>query len=311
MLKLKLPQSIKRLDLSNKRTRLLSLLAVLIVILGVGAFFINKAHGKKLYAQAAGHKIYEQEVKDLIGTTKGVSDHQAAQVLADKYMLEALTKENNISVGDKELKARYGSKDIDFEKANDKFIYQSKLNGLYYEKLSAWSRGVYKGEYLITNFSRYIPFEPVLPEDKANGKLGNKTLIAQDRKYAEDLINKLYDQVKSGKMTFAQAIQEEREDKMVGVKAYPTMPHSGSFDTSSAPESTLEIASIKDKVHGLKPGETSKPFAVKVSVSADDSKQADSYFLVVHMDKSSGGSNVGYDQYIVQAKQRLGYAVYV
>jgi hypothetical protein len=311
MLKPKLPQSIKGLDLSNKRTRVLGILVVLVIIAGAGVFFINKTHGHKLYAQAAGHKIYEKEVKDLIGTTKGVSDHQAAQVLADKYMLEALAKENNISVSDKELKARYNSKQIDFEKANDKFIYQSKLNGLYFEKLSAWSRGVYKGEYLITNFSRYIPFEPVLPENKADKKLGNMQLIAQDRKYAEDLINKLYDQVTSGKMTFAQAIQEERGDSRVGAKAYPTMPHSGSFNTSAAPNSTLEVASIKDKVHSLKAGETSKPFAVKVSVSADDSKQADSYFLVVHMDKSSAGSKVGYDQYIVQAKQRLGYAVYV
>lgn len=313
MPKLKSPTFLNRYNTKGNKRKLLALGMVIIVAAGgfaAWSIFGDKFEGnKKVYAQAAGHKVYEQDVRDLIGNTPNISDHDAAQVLADKYLTEALAKEQGISVGTQELEQKYPEVK---EQKDNKYAYQNKLNKVYFSKLQAHNNGVYKGKLLITHFSRHVEFKPVLPEDKHNDpKLGDAQSIAQDKKYAEDLINRLYNDINSKKISFDEAIKIEQNDPKVGVKSYPTLPHSSSFDSTYVVNPILNVASIKKQISGLKAGETTKPFVVSVENSLDGKSTAESYFLIVQMDESFAGVGADFEQYVDEAKKRLNYEVNV
>lgn len=315
MSKIKLP-ALKKPNFRSKKTLAISLLVIIVLVAG-GWFILSKTgkigNGQKVYAEAAGHKIYKKEIDDLIGKHKEVTEHQAAQVLADKYLTEALAKERGITVSDKEISAQFG-KEVVKQKGTNKYVYQGALNQMYFIKLVANNNGVYKGKFLIANFSRHIQAYPTLPEDKMHDPdLGNPKAIAKDKKYAKDFITSLYNQIKSGKITFDQAIQMEHNDPKIGLKAYPSQVHSGPFDTSQTSFGAIFAPSIREKVNSIKAGETTEPFAVKVDISLNDpNKKADSYFLVVRMDQTSGSyTGQDFSQYLDQAKQRLSYHIYV
>lgn len=318
MLKLKTPAFLNRLNTKGNKRKFLGL-GVIIVIALIGflswSFLSDKINdNKKIFAEAAGHKIYEEEIHDLLGDNENnISDHDAAEVLANKYFLETLANEEGITITDEELVDVYG-KSINKQKENDKYTYQYQVNQLYFDKLQANKDGIYKGKMLIANFSRHVEFHPVLPEDRTGDpKLGNPKAIAEDKKYAEDLINRLYNDIKSGKITFDKTIKIEHNDPLLGTKAYKTLPHSGSFDTTYATNPVINVESIRQKINEIKPGEITEPFVVRVGNSLGGDTTAESYFLVVQMDKSSGGGGIGMEpgQYIEEAKKRLGYEIYI
>lgn len=309
----------KPLPLSISKKKVLTLVVELViagvVLVGIVAV-INKVHNdNKVYAQAAGHKIYKKDVQNLKGKTKNVSDRQAATVLADKYLTEALAKERHIAVTDQDIQAQYGpDTNLAQQKKTDAYSYQAQVNSAYFDKLQHQYDGEYKGFVLVTQFSRYIPSRPVTPALKAAiPEMGDPAAIAADKKYAQNLINDLYKQVQSGKLTWEQAAEIEKNDPIVGENIYPALSHSGPFDTSQNTEGLFAAAAARKTVSGLKAGQTSKPFVVTVE-SPGTGKSFESYFLVVRMDSTSGGgsNNAGdFQQYLLQAKKRLGYHVYV
>jgi hypothetical protein len=318
MPKLKPPAFLSKYNTKGNKRKLLGLGAIVIIALisFIGWTFLDDklTDDKKVYAEAAGHKVYEEEIRDFLGENVfRISDHDAAQVLADKYLTEALAEELGITVDDNELAAQYGKKEVKKQKTNNKYAYQNKLNQVYFDKLQAYNRGVYKGKALVTHFSRFVPYEsPLLYEDKQiEPKIGNKAAIAKDKKHAEDLINRLYDDINSGKISFEEAAQIERKDPLVGEKAYPTLSHSGPFDTTFDTRTFLNNKSIRDQIGELKTGELTKPVAIKVVNSMNGDSLAESYFLSVLLDEVSGGGNKDFATYLDEAKKRLGYGVYI
>lgn len=313
MPKLKLPAFLSRLNTKGNKRKLLGLIAI--VLVAVIAWFIysnNVRENDKLLADVAGHKIYQQEVKDFTAYSSNVNEKDATEVLANKYLLEALAKEQGISVSDQEITEQFGT-DIKDKYFGNNYGYQYQVNELYMAKLAAHNEGIYKGKYVVAHFSRYVPYDsPVLADDKAaNPKIGNEAAIAKDREYAEQFINGIYDQIKSGKLSFEQAAKIEKRDSVVGEKIYPALSHSGSFNTSISSNGLVVLDSTKPTLNQLNSGDISKPFVVKVSNSANNDSTAESYFLVVQMDEKSGGGNTDFSQYIEEAKQRLGYKIYV
>jgi len=318
MPKLKLPIFLNRLNTKGNKRKVLGLGIIIIIgLIGfVGWSFFNDkfSSDKKIYAEVSGHKIYEQEVRDLLGDKNpDISEQEATLVLADKYLIETLAQEQGVTVNDEELTAEYGNSVLK-QKDNNKFAYQNKLNELYFTKLAAANRGLYKGKLLVTHFSRNVAYKsPLLKEEKKNNPdLGNPKAIASDKKYAKNLITQLYNDIKSGKISFEEAIKIEKKDPKVGTSsAYRTLTHSGSFDTSTGINGLIETASIHQRISNIKPGELAEPFAVKVSNSIDDDSMTESYFLVIQMDKSSPGGTMQFDKYLEEAKRRLGYEIYV
>lgn len=315
MQKLKPPVFLNKYNTKGNKRKLLALGAILIVALAgfaVWSLFNDKLSDKgNLYAQAAGHKIYEKDLRNLLGDNNlGVSDSEAATVLADKYLLESLAKEQGIAVSDEELTTEYG-KDVLKQKDENKFAYQNKLNELYFTKLAADNRGVYKGKMLVTHFSRFVPFEPM---DKPRGSLiGNPKAIARDKKYAKDLIDRLHSDIRSGKITFDEAMKIERNDHVVGLKGYPTLSHSGTFDNSSTTDGLIKLPSVQEEIRNISPGEMSEPFVVRVGNSLENDSTAESYFLLIQLGEAFGGNkaNIDFGQYLDEAKKRLEYEVYV
>lgn len=296
-------------SIRNRKKPVLIGLAVLVIVIVGAIIFSSKTHlGQKVYAQAAGHKIYKEDIQALIGNEKGITTHQAATVLADKYLTEAMAKDDKVIVTDQDLVAAYGN-NIVSQKTKQPFEYQQAVNNVYFQKLSTYNQsGTYRGEFLITNFGRHVPYpSPLLKEQEAGDPaLGNPKLIASDRKYAGEFIADLYNKIKAGKITFDQAVQAEHKDSQVGIKAYPTQPHSGTFDTSAGYGLVVNADVTRDELRTIKQGTMTKPF-----LAGGSSAAAGPYYLVIRMDEAKGGQGLPYDQFLKQAKQKLGYKVYV
>jgi hypothetical protein len=308
------PRKLLRLPKTNKKLIALALLAILLL---AGWLHFGLHVGERVYAQAAGHKVYKKDIENLIGNTKGVSNHQAATVLADKYLTEAMAKKAGIKITNQDLVAEYGPS-ISKQKADNPYIYQKNVNTVYFDNLSAYNTGLYKGKVLVANFSRHIAFQsPFLDIQSATDSLlGNPVAIAADKQYAKDFITQLYNQIKSGKITFDQAIQKEHDNPEVGLKAYGSLSHSGPFNTADVNlpgTSLIAPISIQRKIKNMKSGEMSAPFPVAVSNSLYNRDiTTDSYYVVVRMDSMAGGhSKLTYDQYLAQAKKQLGYKINV
>lgn len=299
--------------LMTSKRNLLYIILLLILIAGTWVILKDVFRvGEKVYAQAAGHKIYKEDIDLLIGDTKGVSTNNAATVLANKYLYEAMVKQAGLTVTNKDITARYP----DSDSATTQYARQVNVNNVYYNKLLAYNQGLYKGKVLVANFSRNIAFQsPYIGMQQAlNPLLGNEAAIAADKQYAHNLIDKLYGQIKSGQITFDQAIKAEHEDPVVGEKAYQTLPHSGMFDTSNVllpATSLLAPKSIESKLASMKAGELSTPFAVTVPNSwIDKNITTESYYLVVQMDYTKGSqSGLSFDKYLAKAKKQYGYKV--
>jgi hypothetical protein len=294
---------------------IIAIVGIIIVVLAVNHH--KPGQSQEIYAEVAGRKIYKKDVTDLIGTTQGITVHQGAVVLADKYLTEAMANQAGITISDNDVKAKFGDSVVR-QRDTNRYLYQSDLNSIYFDKLSAYNTGLYRGQVIVANFSRHIAFQsPFLGIQKATDPLmGNAAAVAQDKRYASNFITDLYNQIKAHKITFDQAIQKERSDLQLGMQAYQTLPHSGSFDTSNVylPATALVLPqSIKGKIHGMKAGQISAPFVVSVNNSLTKKNvMTDSYYLIVKMDSTKGGSSsLTYAQYLSQAKQELGYKIYV
>jgi hypothetical protein len=300
----------------NKKGFLLALLILIILI--AGGLFIKKSFhiGEKVYAQAAGHKIYKEDIDKLRGNVKGVSDHDVATVLADKYLYEAMAKQGDIQVSDQDVATQHP--DANKQKNSNKYVYQGDVNITYQDKLIAYNTGLYKGKVLVAHFSRHIAFQsPYIDIQRiTNPLLGNKTAIAKDKKYAHDFITKLYKQVKDNKISFDQAIQIEHKDPVVGENGYQTESHSGSFDTSNiflGGTALIGPKSIQHKLASMKAGQLSEPFTVTVPNAWKDPKiTTESYYLVVRMDYTKGShSGLSWKDYLAQAKKKYSYKVFI
>jgi len=294
--------------------KIFSLLVVALVGICLVIVGLYGNSNREVYAKVGNHKIYKKDVKNLIGNAKNITDNQAATVLADKYLVEAMAKEQDITVTDKDIEEAYGPL-IKEQRIHNKYSYQLQVNQLYFNKLQTHNSGIYKGWVLVAQFSRYIELQPLTAaQKKAEPNKGNAQAIAKDRKYAQDLITNLHKQINTRELTFEQAAQIERNDPVVGQGAYPTLSHSSTFDTSLGMISLFQPEAVRKEINKLKAGQTSKPFVVSVANSIDPAykKTFDSYFLVIHMDTKSGGtSTISFSQQVVEAKQKLGYKVYV
>jgi hypothetical protein len=294
----------------NKKNVIIGLVLVVLLVI----FAITKLHvGQKVYAQADGHKIYKHDVEKLIDGQKSITVRQAATVLADKYLSQAMAKEYGVTVNSADAKAAYGS---DFEKlkSTNPYSYQLLLNQLYFNKLQQQNQGVYKGQLLVAQFSRNIVVQPLTPEQQAaDPDLGNPAAIESDKKYAQNLITDLRDQIAAGEITFAQAAQTEANDPTVGTVMYPSLSHSGPFNTGDASISRnklIQASSAMEQIRKMRPGQTSKPFVV--SVGSTGRNTVESYFLVVKLESSKGGnSTMSFDQELASSKDKFGYKVNV
>lgn len=301
------PRRIKSVPLLHARKGTVILLAIiLLLIAGFALYRVEVAH--KVLAQAAGHKIYKADVDKLIGNNKHVSEHDAATVLANKYLTQAMAKDQSVTVSDQDLVAAYGPV-INTLKKDNQYSYQLQVNQLYFDKLQTYNQGVYKGYLLVAHFSRNIVLQP----DASGDTNTDPAAVAADKKYAQDFITNLYNQINAGKITWDQAAQMQQADPIIGLRMYPSLSQSGPFDTSKAPVSLFTPSSAQQQLRTMKPGQTSKPFVVKVTNTVGNKNQTfESYFLVVKMDSSSGGkSSANFQQELQQAKKQFGYKVNV
>lgn len=289
--------------------------AILLVVVIFGWLGINHMlpWQPKPIAISAGHRIYKEDAQELIGKTKDVSEKQAATALADKYLSEAMAEEEDLTITKQDIIKAYGEDILDEKKTNN-FTRQNAINQLYFQRLEANNRGVYKGKVLVSHFGRYVAYEsPLLAEDKAmDPNIGNPKAIEADKTVALKKIEQWRKDIKDKKITFDQAIEQQKKDSVVGEKAYPVSRHSGSFDTATNPARLITTQSIREKIDAMKVGELSEPMVARVSSSSTDDNTSETYFVIVQLDERSGGNSTkSFPEVLSDAKKQLGYEINV
>ena len=263
-------------------------------------------HAEKVYGKVGDHKIYQSELTNTLVGAVNIPQSKAVTTLLDYWLYQQIAKKEHLSISSEEVNSELKSRTGSLNPPARNYLVVAIKRDLLYEKITAAAEGFYTGDMIIVHFDQNIPFGSGFDSPASAIK------IASDRKYAQTFVSDIYNQLKSGRISFAQAIIKEQTDPRVGIKALPTTSHSGSFDTSKPQALSSQVVARKDvktEMLQLKPGSYSAPFIAQVDINASvpPAKQ-DGYFVIIKMATSQSlASNLKVDEYIASQKLLLKY----
>lgn len=250
-------------------------------------------------------------------------DEEQLLTLAMNYhFYTTLAKEYELEVSEEEalnhLKARIShikpSPNLDM---GNQYVKYRAYGDILSTKLPLLMQSQHSGRFIVAHFDKNF--------DKSLSKLRDLTeeqheaLMAQDRQYATDFINKAYADIKSGKITFDQAMARQRKDPKLGEKALPTSYHSEAFNkpNEDAVYRGVTITNnpeIYEKIKGLNAGDMTEPFILKAQQNAaPDAPLVESSWMIVRIDKTNGTNGLQFGsslEGLQHFKQKLGYEIY-
>ncbi len=171
--------------------------------------------------------------------------------------------------------------------------------------------GYTQGRLIIVNFDLHLPFDGIDSLFPGEIEKDRAKYIAKDRANADKVMNDIYSQLSSNKINFDQAMEMERSDPLVGTKALPTTPHSGSFNTADTESPLYNILTNADYIkliQDTKAGSYSKPTVLKAPLgSKADAPTAEARYVVVQVDKRVGQLANSLSDFVTSQKNQLKY----
>lgn len=162
-----------------------------------------------------------------------------------------------------------------------------------------------KGHYLIFWFGdKFIETYETNPEG-----FGDENLIADDKKYAKELAETIYDQLKNNKITIEEAIKVTNEQNRTDSLAYI----SGSFgeDSTRTWQQSVPFSDIATYIEGIETGLSEIQLGRTGLNPVTENKEdyVDAYYYVVS--KDSGGETQALAEKLEQEKGNLKASIYV
>lgn len=266
----------------------------------VGVFMLLSPKGT-VYGRVNGHTVDQGAVKSFLGSAKGISDRQAAQILLDKYLTEAIGADLKVTVSSQEVTDAYEALPRE-DQVNKTVVQQSLRNKIFYSKLQPIAVGHFKGAFIIAHFDQ---------NSAGLRSVGDPTKAASDKQYATDLIKSLSAKVKSG-TSFDDAIKTEQSDPNLGTVALPTATHSGAFDTSDPDIERNSVVKTEDvgmALSKLKAGQVSEPFIVR-QTATPGGQRTELYWVIVKLDEAKDTPYKSFGDFLDKAKVKYGYKEY-
>lgn len=324
---------VKRLVPSGKKTKVVLLAIAGLVVLGGVGFLGYKQLNKdpkdnpNNLGKVGDHIITKAEVQDTLNAQKETglyeeSENQIRSLVMNYWLYQLAAKEYGVQVNDQEAVDYIKNQTTNVKPApvleiNNQYVRYRAYVGLWQARLTTIISTPRSGAYVLAHFDQNIV--QATPQLKALSKEKYDALLAADKKYATDFINGVSDKLKAGSINFDQAMELEKNDPKIGVKALPTAAHSSAFgktNQSVATDGANDLSKspqIEDKIKSMKSGETSAPFVIKVQTGANlDSPMVDGIWVIVKLD-ADGSAGQQFDnlnaalQYI---KQKYGYEIY-
>lgn len=288
----------------NKTLLGLAVAILAIAIAAVGAFFVSSLN-KDVLATIGAAKIKQKDLDNKITALEGYvtvdasKKNQLLDDLVEESIIEQTAKRLKITVSEKEIddSAKKYNQNYSQSSSKDKIIENTR-KAVLKEKVKDAILSLREGKYIKVRFDRHYPeqFGGTVEEQK------------KDKEYAKNLSEEIFNDLKSGKITFEQAQVKVNEDKTVDIASYPGVwtEQYGSFgkNDAAAENSIYNLPEFQENIYKLKKGEVGSPFTVS---DYDGGEKREIYFLIIKVEKIKEGEANNYADWLEKEKTRLKY----
>ncbi|PIZ00194.1 hypothetical protein COY62_03880 [bacterium (Candidatus Howlettbacteria) CG_4_10_14_0_8_um_filter_40_9] len=266
---------------------------------------------EKITKQDLNEQIYGQDFSGSIDDPKDISKEEKNKLL-DQLIEWKIAKlkaaKDDISVSDKELDDYIKANLKSYDQYNDeqkKITQDTSYNSLLQKKVEDAVAGWKEGSYILVNFSKNFGSDPgFTKEEKVKEDIGREARVAEDTSYAKNLIDSIYAEVKSGKMTFEQGMEKAKNDSKLGEPGYAPshILQSDSFtkDDYIKQQKIFGLDEAKDKIANLKIDQLSEPIVLKVAVSDEKGAEElrDGIWMIASVKESKTGESSSYEEWL-------------
>lgn len=321
----------------NKNTAKIKILGVFLLvfaglILVAGGFLLYRNYQKSLppeirvIASVGGEKIYQKDLNELIysmdynntdlnrfGKDAKKIETSLLDTLIEQKILDIKAKELGITLSDEEIlnQARAELREFDQYDTTRQVITKEAakaklLKDKISEKVLTWRSGKFILIRADVNFH-------TLPTNLSFDE--RSKLIPEDLKYAQDLVNSIYNKVKNGEIAFEKGMEMANNDPRLGISAWKgwKMTFSQAFtkEDSLLKPYPASAPNFWEEVDKINVGELSQPIILKVTLGEDSpagkkDQLVDGLYLIVKSDQGNNGEATSYNEWLLKAKSEVG-----
>lgn len=296
-----------------RRKKKLILTAVAVVAALTGGFFTLKYFGlvgAKIYGKVGTYKVTQAEYNTLATEKPTHSHDEIVTSLLDLNFYRQAAAAAKIQVKDTEVSTetlrRTGGKKV----TNPKYLRNAIEQDMLKQKLALRVPGYTAGSIILINFGQHFKVDGIGDLAPNETEALRPQYIAQDRAAADALKDKIFTGLQNASLTFNSAMSLEQNDPKLGNKTLETSLHSGAFNTQDTQKPIYGLTSqadLKKLIDQTKPGQTSLPTLIKLSVSQTTDERKDGLWVIVKVDSRETKLVDSIDTYIQAKKTELKY----
>ena len=230
-------------------------------------------------------------------------DDKALDTAVDEKVLSKWAKDNKVSVTNREI----SDEAVRINGLNpsecDKKI--AKVNILR-DKLSQNLVKFREGKLIVINFGRYNLGPPY---GQIADPIEREKLRLDEKAYADKLLETITNSLKSGSISFDDALKAVREDERVGVTSWYSSTLQSSIFTADdyiKKSGLLVLPEVREKIDDLKIGSYSEPIILKTSTSLTDTsaKEVEVRYVIARVDRIGTGFSGNESQLLKKTREK-------
>lgn len=332
-----MPNKNEKQETKKTKRKILPFFVLFIILVLMGGILIGykiyrdkMPSEKKVVAKVGEEKIYQSELDDAIYSLNYNDESlerfgdRADEVkkallyqLIEGKILEIKAKNLGITVSDEEIlaEARKSLRDFDkYDERRKEIVKDQAKFSLLQKRIADKVVNWREGKFILVRGDLHFNFEPTGLSKEQRAKL-----VLQDIKYAKELAGSIYNDIKSGKITFEQGMEIANNDPKVGRPAWKgwEMTFSRSFTKADSIRRPFPTGTVNfwDEIFKIKIGEISKPIPIKVIVPEDNivskgKTEVEALYLIAKIEKGNLGESNSYQEFIEKQKKELGVKIY-
>jgi hypothetical protein len=306
-----------RVPTLSRRTTVVCGFVLLAIIAGGLLLVTSKSSNKsgtseKIYGSIDGFVVKESDVLPITQQLPEQSKSGVTQILLDNAFYKKVAKDLGVGLTKEQNDQLSITNAKNYTDAQKKVFIPTTENEFLKQELRLSLIELVSGKYIIANFQTHIENETSgrAPGDEKLTEAQVQALIDKEKTYAKNFIDALYADIKSNKITFDQAIQNEINDLLIGKKIAPSNPHSGSFSTAAS-ESDLFVGATKDKLFSLPLNQVSEPFEGLVTTDNAGKKTTPGFWVIALplKQQKKSGTYQDFDSLVKDYKNKYHYEI--
>lgn len=229
----------------------------------------QKQAEQAIAAAKVGSEIISRSQAKNFADECNLSQKEAVGYLVDEKVLTKWSADEQISIPPEEQK--FEENKIGSSASLSSCTSLKARVNLLREKLQQNTQKFREGQFVSINFGLYSNPKPYQPIPGVSNEEERVAKLKEHRAYADKLVNQIYPDLKSGRISFEQAMELVNKDPLIGESSlYKTSILSRSFSATEYIEkrSILGEEDVRKKVDSLAESQISEPFIQKSNQAA-------------------------------------------